>query len=256
MRQIANPILSIITINYNNASGLVKTMQSVIGQSWQDFEHIVVDGGSTDKSKDVILQYADRLTHWVSEPDQGIYHAMNKGIKMASGAYLLFLNSGDFLREPTVVQEAISQLDNYFDIIYTDLEIVADTGNYIKNYPAILSFKYFLSDTLPHPGSFIKRELFTKYGGYDESLRICADWKFFIEAICKHNVSYKHLDMVLACFLLNGISSSRQGADIIFKEQKECLSSSFPTFMPDYTEFDRWNKQRIVKWLKKIHLLK
>lgn len=255
MKKITNAKLSIITINYNNKDGVIQTIDSVLIQTWKDFEYIVIDGGSTDGSKDVITQHINDLTYWVSEPDKGIYNAMNKGIQAATGEYLLFLNSGDFLKSRTVLDGAVHQLNN-IDIVYADLEIIAGTRSYMKNYPTTLSFKYFLSDTLPHPGSFIKKALFTKHGAYDESLQICADWKFFIEAICKHNVSYKHLDMVFACFLLNGISSSQQSKHIIDKEKIQCLSSSFSAFMPDYNEFDRWNKQRIVKWLKKVHLLR
>lgn len=255
MKKIANPILSIITINYNNKQGLIQTIESVVNQTWKDFEYLVVDGGSTDGSKDVITQHINDLTYWVSEPDKGIYNAMNKGIEMATGDYLLFLNSGDYLKDSSVLGKTIPQLDN-IDIVYTDLEIITDKGHHVQNYPDRLSFKHFFYSSLPHPASFIKKVLFVKYGVYDENLKICADWQFFIEAICKHNVTYKHLDLVLACHFANGISSIEESKPIITKERNECLLSNFPAFMPDYNEFDRWNKQRIVKWLKKVHLLR
>ena len=91
------PQLSIITINYNNLAGLQKTFESVFNQTFQDFEYIVIDGGSTDGSKELIEQYHDKIDYWVSEPDSGIYNAMNKGIVRANGEYLQFLNSGDSL---------------------------------------------------------------------------------------------------------------------------------------------------------------
>ncbi|MFN8407190.1 MAG: glycosyltransferase family 2 protein [Sphingobacteriaceae bacterium] len=256
MRPIANPILSIITINYNNASGLVKTMQSVIGQSWQDFEHIVVDGGSTDKSKDVILQYADRLTHWVSEPDQGIYHAMNKGIHLASGAYLLFLNSGDLLKDPSVL-EIIYPYLVVADIVYGDIECVPNQGkSWVVYPPSKLSFQFFIKKTIPHQSAFIRRELFDKYGLYDEKLKICADWKFFVEVICKHNVSYKYVPCVVASYFLDGISSMEENRVLTTQEKQEYLSSNYLAFMPDYQSFERLNKSKWVKFLKKVHLLK
>ena len=104
--------LSIITINFNDAKGLEKTIQSVINQTYKDFEYIVVDGASTDGSVDVIKKYSNKLTHWVSEPDTGIYNAMNKGTRMASGEYCLYLNSGDFLADNDVLEKAFNY--NFF----------------------------------------------------------------------------------------------------------------------------------------------
>ncbi len=178
MKKIANPILSIITINYNNKQGLIQTIESVVNQIWKDFEYLVVDGGSTDGSKDVITQHINDLTYWVSEPDKGIYNAMNKGIEMATGDYLLFLNSGDYLKDSSVLGKTIPQLDN-IDIVYTDLEIITDKDHHVQNYPDRLSFKHFFYSSLPHPASFIKKVLFVKYGVYDENLKICADWNLF-----------------------------------------------------------------------------
>ena len=104
-------LISIITVNYNDSSGLLKTIKSVIGQKFSDFEYIIIDGGSVDGSKDVILKHQEHFSHWVSEEDRGIYHAMNKGIKAARGEYLLFLNSGDYLHSEVVLQRVSSQLN-------------------------------------------------------------------------------------------------------------------------------------------------
>ena len=103
--------LSVITINYNNRDGLRKTIESVVNQTCRDFEYIIIDGGSTDGSVDVIKQYADRIDYWVSEPDKGIYHAMNKGIAVAHGEYLNFMNSGDCFYESTVVENVLQLKD-------------------------------------------------------------------------------------------------------------------------------------------------
>jgi len=261
MKKIINPKLSIITINYNNKEGLSRTIKSVLDQTWQEFEYLIIDGGSNDGSQGVIDSNSNFLTHRVSEKDKGIYHAMNKGIKASSGTYLLFLNSGDVLRGPSVLEDANHQLQ-HFDIVYTDLELINNGKSRIDSFPDILSFKQVAYNYLPHPSSFIKRELFEKYGLYDESLKICSDWKFFTEVICKHNATHKHIEGVLTCFFENGISASPENREIITKERHEYLSSNFSAFTSDYDEFDRLNKKfnkihksMIVKLLKKLRLL-
>ena len=117
--------LSIITINFNDREGLDKTIQSVINQAYKEFEYIVIDGASTDGSVDVIKKYADKLTHWVSEPDSGIYNAMNKGTQMASGEYCLYLNSGDFLAEDDVL-ERLFENDFNEDIVSCGLHLFSE----------------------------------------------------------------------------------------------------------------------------------
>lgn len=254
MRQVNSPVLSIITINYNNVSGLLKTMQSVFDQTNQDFEYIVIDGGSTDGSKQSIKIVDENLSCWISEPDRGIYHAMNKGIQRATGNYLLFLNSGDVLKSSLSVGEIIPQLNNW-DIVYTDLEVIFEKESCIQTFPDILSFKHFFYHSLPHPASFIKRVLFERYGNYDENLKICSDWKFFTEVICKYNVTYKHLDMVFACHFANGISSLVESKSIISEERECYLLANFPAFVDDYKYFDRLINAPIIKWLKKRRFL-
>ena len=112
--------LSIITINYNNAIGLKKTIESLIEQSYQEYEYIVIDGGSDDGSKEVIWESLRYVSSWCSEKDTGVYNAMNKGIMRATGEYLLFLNSGDYLYDSTVLEDVTSTLSGE-DIIYGDL---------------------------------------------------------------------------------------------------------------------------------------
>ncbi|MFT4805390.1 MAG: glycosyltransferase involved in cell wall biosynthesis, partial [Psychroserpens sp.] len=109
--------LSIITINFNNAVGLKKTIESVVNQTSNDFEYIVIDGGSNDGSVDVIKEYEAKVSYWVSEVDKGIYHAMNKGILLAKGDYLEFLNSGDILVNETVIQKIIPELNVGVEIL-------------------------------------------------------------------------------------------------------------------------------------------
>lgn len=229
---------SIITVNLNNATGLKKTMDSVLHQSYSNFEYIVIDGGSIDQSVETIKSEARRLSHWITEKDKGVYDAMNKAIKVANGEYLLFLNSGDYLTDKNTLADAVGQFENT-DIVYGNLQMVEEEKSYTAVYPSKLSFADFVEGSLPHPGSFIKRRLFDELGYYDETLRICADWKFFLEAICRHNASYKHIDQTIAFFYLNGLSSSPESKAIIQNEKEKVLNSQYPLFMELYYAYVR-----------------
>jgi glycosyltransferase involved in cell wall biosynthesis len=230
------PKLSIITINYNNLEGLKRTVESVVTQTWQEFEYIVIDGGSTDGSAEYIESQSEHINYWISEPDKGIYNAMNKGIAHATGEYLLFLNSGDHFYCNTVLQENHKFL-GFQNIIYFNLQVINRNEKFVKNYPDELSFSYFMKDTLPHPATFIKSSLFDKVGLFDENLKIVSDWKFFIESICKYNSSYKKIDEILTTFYLDGLSSEPQNKILIVEEKQKVLNSEFRAYINDMNCF-------------------
>lgn len=237
--------LSIITINYNDKQGLQKTIESVINQTWKDFEFIVIDGNSTDGSVALIEQYSNEINYWVSEIDTGVYHAMNKGIKIANGEYLLFLNSGDFLVDNNILNQVVNKLDNNVSIFYGNL-FYSELGKRIALWtpPNELSFSYLLNFSLPHPASFIKKELFFKYFLYNESLQIVSDWEFFIFCLCKMNEPYKHLDIVISDFDNGGISSKKENLEKIEKEKTKTLMNHFPLFKTDYLIINEYNSKR------------
>lgn len=212
----------------------------MLRQTCKDYEYIVIDGGSTDGSNDLIRAFADKLSYWVSEEDKGVYHAMNKGIRVAKGEYLLFLNSGDYLTDDCVFEYVVGHLDDS-DIIYGDLLFVEGAKSYVGFYPSKLSFTYFVEGSLPHPGSFIKRKLFEEIGCYDESLKICSDWKFFLDAICRYNVTYKHIEKTIAAFYLDGLSSKPENVHVIEEEKRKVLNSCYPMFMELYKEYRKLN---------------
>ena len=200
------PRLSVITINYNNRKGLKKTIASVINQTFSDYEYIIIDGGSTDGSTEEVNRVADKLTYWVSEPDNGIYHAMNKGIKMATGAYCLFLNSGDCFYDHKVLDRMFAMKLNE-DIIYSDVII----GRHINRYPIQLDITFFLTRSLCHQSTLLKKDLFDKYGLYNENLKISADWEFILRMILINGCSYKYLDsIILSKIEMGGISLSKK----------------------------------------------
>jgi glycosyltransferase involved in cell wall biosynthesis len=199
--------LSIITINYNNSNGLSKTIESIISQTFTDFEFIIIDGGSTDNSVEIIKKYSDKINYWVSEKDKGIFNAQNKGIEKASGEYCLFLNSGDYLINKKVLNKVFSE--NYpEDILYGNMKIVwGNRRSTIGKMPENISHFQMYRDTLWHPVSFIKRQLFEKYGNYDESYKIVADYDFFFRTIIKNNVSTRYFSTTISVFDCTGISS-------------------------------------------------
>jgi glycosyltransferase involved in cell wall biosynthesis len=219
--------LSVITINYNNAEGLKKTVESVLRQTYADFEYIVIDGGSTDGSRAVIEEFSHKITHWVSEKDSGIYNAMNKGITASRGEYLLFLNSGDCLFNEAVLTRVSEQFGEAA-IIYGD--IITQDKNKTQTYktsPAHLNARHFMISTLWHPGSFIQRKLFEKYGNYYENYRIASDYEFFVKAIVKYRVSTKHVHLPIAVFDLNGISNNPAYFELMLRERKKIQGALF-----------------------------
>ena len=219
--------LSIITITYNNAEGLRRTIQSVQAQTFRDFEHIIVDGGSTDDSVDIIRQYADNeairlegykatrqekngkaddtlpnhlITSspitWISEKDRGVYDAQNKGIRLAHGEYCYFLNAGDTFCADDVLERMFSpnslipsSPNRLPDILYGNEIIVDGNGQRIGIARGVEnpSFVDLYNSCMKHQASFIHRSLFDKYGMYDADMRICSDFDWFFRVIAFHD---------------------------------------------------------------------
>lgn len=228
------PKLSIITINLNNLNGLEKTIESVKQQMFCDYEFIIIDGGSTEGSLEVIKLNSDIISFWVSEPDTGIFNAMNKGIKKAKGEYCLFLNSGDYFRNSNVLQLLFS--NGYAeDIVYSDMMAVLNEKEiYSIKYPDKLTFEQFFNNTLGHQATIIKRSLFEKIGLYNERNKYASDWEFFLMAIIKNNVSYRHFPFFLTCYDTSGISSQKCNNEEMVLERMSILKNEFPFYYDDY----------------------
>lgn len=223
--------LSIITINYNDATGLEKTIQSVINQTYNNFQYIIIDGDSSDGSKNILHKYSHNIDIIISEPDNGIYNAMNKGASHANGEYLLFLNSGDELFNLEVL-ENIFKNQFHEQIVSGQLYCYSEKEAHLQTPPTNLSLYSFVGASLPHPSSLIKNELFKKIGGYHEEYRIISDWCFFVEATIKYNCTYKTLPMIIARFNQYGISTTSGNKE---KEaEKIFLSEHFRRIIEDY----------------------
>ena len=318
--------LSIITINYNNAEGLRKTLASVASQTYTNIEHIIVDGASTDGSVDVIKEYENQLniTHstihllWSSEPDNGIYDAMNKGIEIAlgkrvvnslnrselvedknkgremginsfnrsersedkncgirkaKGEYVQILNSGDLLAAPDVTARMMAALHQTSNIQHSTLENgffpAIFYGNMLKSYDGKTiisrdtcggkmytpeSFLYFYKGTLNHDCAYIRRDLFDKYGLYNEDMKICSDWEWYVRAIVLGGEKPVYTNIDITIFDMNGVSESHgKNAELIKKERREYLESILPpAVLHDYDQFAFPLLQ--YQRLKKYHL--
>ena len=237
--------LTIITINRNNAAGLEKTMRSVLGQTCKDFEYVVVDGASKDGSVAVVRRFAERFGNrlkWGSEPDKGIYNAMNKGIGMATGAYVQFLNSGDCLVSEEVVEKmygALKQAGNP-SILYGNMLKDMPNGTILRDKCFAgqdISFLGFYTGTLNHSPALIRKDLFEKYGIYDESLKIVSDWKWYLKAIIFGEERPAYADIDVTLFDMTGISETNKVLDKA--ERRQVLTEMVPkTILSDY---ERWS---------------
>ncbi len=249
------PKISIITINYNNADGLKKTIESVVSQSFSDFEYIVIDGASTDNSLDIIKKYASKITRWVSEKDNGIYNAQNKGISFAKGEYCLFLNSGDFLYDNKVLEKVFSK--NYTeDIIYGDMIVDYGSGKTVYGkQPNKITFEFLIHTTLWHPVSFIKRKLFDKYGKYNEEYKIISDYEFFVRTILLENVTTRHIRLAISIFNTAGIGSSPEHEATHQLERKMVQEKYFSKEKIERVKLFYTNRKRkqlaISNWFKR-----
>lgn len=218
---------SIITVCLNEAQNIRRTCESVCAQSCRDFEWLVIDGGSTDGTLDVLAEFAARIDHLVSEPDTGIYDAMNKGIRLARGDYLVFLNAGDLFADAGVLEAVLPCLG--VDLVFGDLLCVSAAGEHsVRAFPDRLPRHFLLRHMLPHQASFFRRDLFAKYGEYDQSFRIAGDYELFARLIEKHGISTRHLPKVLGVFRTDGISSSRTQRALRRRENHRIRKRYFP----------------------------
>lgn len=242
---------TIITINYNNKDGLRQTIKSVIEQSFKDFEFIIIDGGSTDGSLDVLKEYNEKISYWISEPDNGVYNAMNKGIEKAHGDYLNFMNSGDCFYDSNVLANIADQHITEDLIVGRDYHYNAETKKgFATILPPRLSMLTFIHHTLPHQSSFFKRELFG-HNLYDETLQIAADLKFYIDQICVKQCSVKFVDIIVCRREPDGISWTYNDKRI--QEHNRVIHEVLPQgAVKDYETLYLLDKETMYKLMRLI----
>jgi glycosyltransferase involved in cell wall biosynthesis len=218
------PRISIITASFNAGATIGDTLASVARQTGVDYEHIVVDGASRDDTMDVVQRHAHPRLSAVSEPDKGIYDAMNKGIARATGDYLLFLNADDYLARPDSLKlaaDAIAQSGT--DCLFADTRFVADEGRQPRRH--LYSARRFspwwlrIGAMPPHPSMFLRRSLMEELGGYDASYRIAGDFDFISRAILQRRATYATLPVVLTHFRVGGVSTSGLGSKLTLSRE-------------------------------------
>ncbi len=231
--------LSIITI-CKNEPNLRRTLDSINNQTFKDFEWIVIDGKSDSKIIKIFDEYRDRINFFTSEVDRGIYNAYNKAIKKAHGEYVCFMNAGDVFYDDMVLENVFGRKQTA-DILYGNTNIIKGKKSYIEEAPDTIDKYFFMYGTINHQSCFIKTSLFKKYGLYNESYKIASDFEKFI-VFAKHNVCFKKLNLVIATYYKNGISSNKSKTHREFEKIKHSLFS-----VNEFDEFEKRKKE--IKFL-------
>jgi glycosyltransferase involved in cell wall biosynthesis len=201
--------VSIITISFNSGKTIEATIRSVLAQEDADIEYIIIDGGSTDNTLDIVEKYKSRITHVVSEPDEGIYDAMNKGVRLSSGELVGILNSDDTYAYPSVIADVVQSLGDS-DAVYADLQYVdADTGKVVRHWK---SGNYKSGDFLkgwmpPHPTFFLRKECYNNHGLYVIDQGTAADYELMLRMIHRHGLKLSYLPKVITQMKTGGASN-------------------------------------------------
>lgn len=240
--------ISIITINYNDKIGLTKTIESVKNQTYNLFEFIIIDGGSTDGSTDVIAKYNDKIDYAISEKDSGVFNAMNKGIRAANGEFVLFMNGGDCFENNNILHEIVPLLNDQYDIYYGNNYKATPNSKRLKTYPSKLNFSFFYTSSINHQSTFIRKSLFDKYFYYNENYKIASDWEFFVYTICYKNVPYRYIDKTIAIYDFTGISSRPESSQLFEEEKNQTIKNFFPAFHDDYKVLSELNSKRFLQF--------
>lgn len=200
-----NPLVSIVTVSYNAVATIEQTILSVLNQSYSNIEYIIIDGGSTDGTVDIIKKYADKITYWVSEPDKGIYDAMNKGIDKVSGELVGIINSDDWYEEDAFKNVVEKYTYNPKSVFHGNLRLIGDTTKVLK--PKFDTSKYYYGSFLMHPTMFVPTTLYKEIGKFDIKYRIAADYDLMLR-IYHSNYTLHYIDTILSNMRLGGVSDT------------------------------------------------
>lgn len=237
-------LVSIITINYNNLEGLKKTIKSVFEQTYTDIEYIIIDGNSSDGSAEYLESLKNKFNYYLSEPDKGIYDAMNKGIDKVNGNYVLFLNSGDTLYNASVVEEFIKQ-NPVEDIVYGDAMLLYNDKEPVRKYmPSNLGGATLFTKTVTHQAMFHKVNVFENEM-YDLRYSMIADWVFYNTVVHINKGSYRYVNFVVTNYDMSGLSSDKDNAAIIKKERDLFYNENAAYFNPLLREHKELTLKRI-----------
>lgn len=240
--------ITIITVSFNNKSTIKETIESVFSQNYSNIEYIIIDGNSQDGTQEIIKQYNKIV--FISEQDNGIYDAMNKGIKLATGKYIQFLGADDRLIDSNVISTIVKELNENVDILSTGIFMV-DEKLRLKKYGGNLIARdkeKYDGSMIPHPGFFVKTTLMKKFL-FDEKYKIAADYKFFLECYLNKDIKFKFIDIATVYFSLTGISS--RGEEGINEHIAIMKRFNLPLKMIKKVEKNRYYKNK-SSWKSKI----
>ncbi len=243
--------ISIITVCRNSEKTINTTIKSVISQTYKNIEYIIIDGDSKDRTKDIVLGYGDRITKFISEPDKCLWEAMNKAVRLATGDFLYFINSDDYILDEKVINDAVNFINERpnLDFIYGDIEVRMPPHKPViqkSPYPVEIIESMVAGCSIPHAGSFIKSNLFEKIGFYNEHYKIGSDYEWVTKLMQDQSLKLVYFPRVIASFYFGGLSSDiRKNLTEMFEIQNNILM-----YQTDY-----WMEKRILA-LQKIYMLR
>lgn len=246
------PKISVITVCFNAEKYIEQTIKSVINQKVCDIEYIIIDGSSTDETIRIIKKYESKIAKWISEPDKGIADAMNKGIALATGEYLMFLHADDYFQSPDAIVVAASFMEERKDIYIYDTIFMKEAGGIRRHsgdFGKRINFK-----GVCHQGVLCKRDLFRKIGCFDTSFKICMDYDFFIRAY-RHGATGLYINEVLSVMRDGGVSSRRDWTSLNerFAEEKRTHNKNNTSYIMKFIYRIYWILY--LPYRKIIHLI-
>lgn len=237
-----NEKVSIITVVYNNVQTIEQTIQSVLNQTYPNIEYIILDGGSTDGTVEVIRRYLDRIAIFISEKDEGLYDAMNKGIGLASGEIVGILNSDDTYDASAVSCVVENFRNQRVDVLYGNV-LMMDGTIATKMYDCSDIEELWYRMAIPHPATFVKKEIYVKYGTFDTQYQIAADYDLMLRFYSK-GVRFWHIDNVLTYFRLGGVSFSKVG---VCTEEGRAISNKYIKYCDKKEYYSRKIQEEYIR---------
>lgn len=224
--------ISVVTVCLNAKDTIEETLLSVFNQTFKDIEFIVIDGASKDGSLDIIDKYKDKISHFVSEPDNGIYDAMNKGIKLATGDFICFLNAGDIFYNNSILEEVEKKLEQSPEckFLFGDAEYISTESSKIVTYHNIKNEFSIIFDNICHQSIFYHKSLFEQLGLYSKDFKIYADWDFNINCLAKNKAKAIYLPLTICKFQLGGTCSNPESKTIYKKEKKLLIEKYYSKY--------------------------
>lgn len=225
------PFFSIVTASFNSEKTIEKTINSVMKQTFRSYEHIIIDGMSSDRTMEIVSEYKNYLSYIVSEQDNGIYDAFNKGVVAAKGEVIYFLNSDDYFADNDVLEKVAKAFcdKKRIDFVCTNIEVVDEKQNHLFYSGKKMTINDFkMGQTYPHQGFFARKELFYEYGFFNKEYPIVADLDFMIKCFKDKEKQYVYLDETVTCFRIGGTSTNYNNRQNTINEANKVLVSYFP----------------------------